>query len=138
MNLFQLGNFTSNSGRALDWKVECDALTADDWECLAAMAAPLLPKFGVTDWVMTSGGMLGHALKKYQKLGANRIVICDDVLTTGGSIERRRQFCLVEAGFEADRIIGLVAFARGDWPSWVTPIFALAGCKQKNRRSRRP
>ena len=37
MNLFQLGKFTSHAGKSLEWKIECDALTDEDWECLAKM-----------------------------------------------------------------------------------------------------
>ena len=39
MNLFQLGKFTSHAGKELNWKIECDALTDADWECLAEMIA---------------------------------------------------------------------------------------------------
>ena len=36
-NLFQLGDFTSHAGLPLKWKIECDALTYQDWDCLAQM-----------------------------------------------------------------------------------------------------
>lgn len=35
MDLFQKVDFISHSGKPLDWKLECDALTDKDWECIA-------------------------------------------------------------------------------------------------------
>ena len=35
MNLFQNGDFTSHAGLPLTWKIECDAITESEWQCLA-------------------------------------------------------------------------------------------------------
>ena len=35
MSLYDLNEFRSHSGKLLNWKVDCDALTSKDWECLA-------------------------------------------------------------------------------------------------------
>ena len=35
--LFQDGDFTSHAGLPLAWKIECDAITDDEWRCLAKM-----------------------------------------------------------------------------------------------------
>ena len=37
MNLFQRKFFISHAGLPLNWKIECDALTAEDWKGLARM-----------------------------------------------------------------------------------------------------
>ena len=62
MNLFQIGDFTSHAGRELHWKIECDALTDDDWECIAKMIhercqyiTPTNPYRLVVDDVWTTG-----------------------------------------------------------------------------------
>ena len=127
MSLFQLNPFTSHSGLTLPFKIECDALTEDDWEALAAVAVPMLPPFTHVFGVPLGGMKFESALAKHvaQEPQPHRVLVCDDVLTTGASMEKAR------AQYPAAHVIGLVAFARGDWPSWVTPIFALRGCKQK-------
>ncbi len=132
MSLFQSGSFTSHSGLALPFKIECDALTDEDWRALAAIAAPILPPFSQSIGVPTGGLPLADAMLPYRSHHpkVKHWVICDDVLTTGASMEAVR----AEYSSKPARIIGLVAFARGDWPSWVTPIFALHGCKQKAER----
>ena len=37
MNLFVKEDFISHAGNPLSWKIECDALTDDDWACIAHM-----------------------------------------------------------------------------------------------------
>ena len=37
MNLFVKEDFISHAGNPLTWKIECDALSNDDWECIAHM-----------------------------------------------------------------------------------------------------
>lgn len=114
MNLFRVGEFVAASGSVLTWKVECDALTAGDWECLAAMAAKLLPTFGRVEGVPTGGERFAAALRGHATPGCDTLLIADDVLTTGVSIERHR------AGRTA---IGVVAFARRTTPQWVKAVW---------------
>lgn len=115
MSLFQLGNFTLNSGQKSLYKIECDALTTDDWEALARMAAERLPPFKEVEGIPRCGLIFAEALQKYRSTSGD-LLIADDVLTTGASMERLR------AGREA---IGIVAFARNRPLSWVTPLFQL-------------
>lgn len=64
---------------------------------------------------MPRGGLrLAEALKLYVTEGA--LLIVDDVLTTGASMEEFRN------GREA---LGAVIFARGHCPSWVVPLFQM-------------
>lgn len=89
MNLFQLGNFTGAAGQELLWKAECDALCRDDWQCIAAVAAPLLPKFKDVWGVPKGGLLLADALAKYavknNVIGLPPLIV-DDVWTTGKSM----------------------------------------------------
>lgn len=123
MSLFKLGEFTSHSGLLLPFKIECDALTDEDWECLAWMAQRILLPFSEVVGIPQGGLKLAAAMEKYKSsLTSTRTLIVDDVWTTGRSMadEFRR----------ADRyqpdyrnIIGCVAFARGEPSWWCEAIF---------------
>ena len=36
-NLFTSGDFISHAGLPLKWKIECDAIRPEEWDCLAQM-----------------------------------------------------------------------------------------------------
>lgn len=106
--LFQWGNFKSAAGLDLDWKIECDALTEADWKCIAAVGVRRLPQFGGVVGVPRGGLALAKAFEPYRIAGEKRMLIVDDVWTTGKSmwdfadgIEKLGEWC------------GYVAFARG-------------------------
>lgn len=84
MNLFQSGEFTLASGSKSYFKIEMDALKAEDWKTLAKMAVEhLLPPFAEVHGVPTGGQRFAEALEPYAKSngpGRHRL-ICDDVLT---------------------------------------------------------
>lgn len=121
MNLFQTGDFTLASGAKSRWKIECDALTREDWKGLAAIAAEILPPFGWVQGVPKGGFPFADALRSYAMGSPFPLLIAEDVVTTGGSMERFRE------GFHPDAgdIIGVCVFARGPCPSWVTPLFQM-------------
>lgn len=122
-NLFQLGDFTLASGVKSRIKIECDALTLDDWTALAAMAVEVLPPFSTVKGVPTGGLIFAALLKKYVTPGAGRLLLAEDVVTTGGSIERFSD--TFDVAEWSGGIIGVCAFARGPCPAWVTPLFTL-------------
>lgn len=126
MNLFQLGDFTLHSGNKSFWKIECDALTDNDWKTLAAIVADRF-HFSSVVGIPKGGKKLAWALEEYTCHEPNcPLLIVDDVLTTGISFEDfLRQ--LIRDGVNVSSISGLVVFARGKCPSWVTPIFQLWG-----------
>ena len=64
MSLFQLGTFTSAAGKQLSWKIECDALTTEDWECIAALVGPCLV-FQEIEGVPSGGVAFADALEPY-------------------------------------------------------------------------
>jgi hypothetical protein len=113
--LFVPGDFVAHSGDTLRWKIECDALTDRDWEALALAAIDVLPPFGGVEGVPTGGDPFARALAAHSTPGGP-LLIADDVCTTGTSLDEHR------AGRDA---IGVVAFARGPIPDWVTPLFTL-------------
>ena len=123
MTLFVEDAFVASSGRVLPWKVECDALTDDDWQWAAKRIAQrqwIGPLFGIP-----RGGMkLTQALKQYSDPQCDIPMIVDDVLTTGASMEKMRLAC--ERVFESEPV-GIVMFARVRPAAWINPIWQLWG-----------
>jgi orotate phosphoribosyltransferase len=112
--LFQSGSFTLASGETSNWKIECDGISPLEWKTLALMASEILPPFGAVEGVPRGGIPFAEALAEYATEGP--LLIAEDVVTTGGSMERYR----------ADReAIGVAVFSRGTAPEWVTPLFVL-------------
>lgn len=126
-SLFQIGNFHLHSGEPSRWKIDCDHLTDGDIEALALMASELIPApFGLVVSIPRGGTRLGNAMQSYVAPGASPTLIVDDVLTTGASIE-----CVKDAQNSAGiGVFGLVIFARGPCPSWITPIFKMPRARQ--------
>ncbi len=116
MSLFRLGDFVLSTGQRSPWKIDCDWLTDGDLDCIAHLIAELIPVFGYVEGVPRGGIRLAQRLTKYCEAGVDRLLIVDDVFTTGASIERHR------AGRDA---YGAVIFARGECPAWVVPLFEL-------------
>lgn len=120
MNLFQSGEFILNSGVPSYHKIECDALTDGDIDCLARLIKDNLPLFGWVEGVPTGGLRLAKALEPltvpdHSILG----LIVDDVMTTGNSMETQRNF--------RHPVIGVVIFNRipidEESPNWIKSIW---------------
>lgn len=113
LHLFQKDRFRSHSGQNLSWKIECDALTDADIRCLALQTVKMIGGTYAVIGVPSGGLRFAKALKKLMHMSVDLLIV-DDVLTTGASMEEQR----------ADRKAkGIVIFARGPCPDWVTPIF---------------
>jgi len=113
--LFVMKNFRSHAGLSLSWKIECDSLTDEDLETLAMLIGERW-RFGNVVGVPNGGLRLADKVRQYQK-DTGPTLIVDDVLTTGTSmIEMQKQY---------PKAIGVVMFARGPCPSWVSSIFSL-------------
>lgn len=122
MSIFKHGNFTLHSGEKSVWKIDCDDLTAEDWDTLALMGHRAVGVF--SDVVCGSGAatQFAFALERYQSYNGPLLIV-DDVLTTGATMEKLR----MEAGLPGLTAKGLVAFARGPCPDWVRPLFRFVG-----------
>lgn len=106
MALFVQQEFISAAGLPLTWKIECDALTAEDWRTIAFVCAKQIPTFGSVIGVPRGGLIFACEMKRYATNGLPLIV--DDVWTTGKSMRA------IATKFPIWR--GLVAFARGPLP----------------------
>ena len=122
--LFRKGHFTLHGGEETWFKIDCDALSDEDLDTLALLAAEdeRIGTFFKVEGVPSGGLRFAKALERYalsQYADAQnpRVLIVDDVLTTGGSMEDQR------AGRE--RCQGVVIFARDKCPDWVVPLFQM-------------
>ena len=125
-NVNPAGEFELHSGEKSYWKLDCDALTVSDWNTLAYMILKRVKPFTHVYGIPTGGVPLQAALRAYQVQGTTpRVLIVDDVLTSGESMERTREDVYEDLMFKDTEIIGAVVFARGPVPDWITPLFAL-------------
>lgn len=122
MDLFQLGKFTLNSGAESSWKIDCDALTDGEVNALAEMILHVTGPFGSVEGIPRGGVRLAESLARFVTTNPRPLphLIVDDVLTTGGSMERAR----AKHG-DSTSVLGVVVFARGLCPSWIRPLFQL-------------
>lgn len=112
MVLFKSGKFKLHSGEESDWKIDCDALDEEDWVTLANIAQ-LKMNFSKIISIPRGGLALGEALHPND---ANApVIIVDDVLTTGRSMEEYRK--------KFPNANGLVAFARRKPASWIRALW---------------
>lgn len=115
MSLFQLGQFKLHSGGATPWRINCELLTPEDWDTIAFLGSKIIGPFSGISGVQSGGEALAKAMSKYITSGP--VLICDDVLTTGKSMEDRRD------QLRSFNAIGLVAFARNPCPDWVKAVW---------------
>ena len=116
--LFQTGDFTLHSGAGSNWKIDCDALTDEDWKTLAVMIVERCGPFSRVVGVPRGGMALAEAMGPYVSERGPCLVV-DDVLTTGKSI--------LEKMAEQQRNVrmGWVVFARGPCPTGVKALFQM-------------
>lgn len=134
MGLFKKQVVKLNSGQESDFKIECDALTDEDWECLAYLISKEV-SFDSVRGVPTGGNKLAEALVKYgTNTWTQTILIVDDVLTTGGSMERMKvelkknelKVYDVDGNLMETTYKGFVVFARGTCPDWISTLFKMS------------
>lgn len=127
MNLFNFGEFTLSSGKTSNFKIDCDALTDEDIDALAkkVFSVDNSPYFDIIG-VPTGGDRFANALKKHYTLSPDSpyILIVDDVLTTGISMEDKKKE--VQEQYPDKQIFGLVMFSRtSSYALWIEPIFII-------------
>jgi len=130
-NIFQSGDFALNSGAHSSWKLECDALTDQDITTLAEMIRILVGPFCGVEGVPRGGSKLAEACMQHLR-GYGPHLIVDDVLTSGGSMERARVAAYQRDGVDMSQrphyVAGVVLFARGRCPDWISAVFQMPEC----------
>lgn len=123
--LFRAGEFVLASGRTATWKIDCAALTPADWQGLALILKPRVLPFDRVMGVPTGGLPFADALREHETEDAYRILVVDDVWTTGGSMDRF--ICDTFSGWTyAPKIQRAVVFARKPPPPTVVALFTMA------------
>ena len=122
IKLFQIGDFISHAGLKLPWKIECDALTKDEWRALARMVIDYQKEpFYKAVGIPRGGVPLADALNEYKSDDPNNpILIADDVYTTGTSF---KQF--VSENYSNQKIIQWCVFARTPTQNGVNALFTM-------------
>lgn len=121
-DLFVPGLFTFHSGSNSSWKIECDHLSDMELDLFARIIVQKI-SFNFVVGVPRGGTRLADKLRPYCRKGIDRLLIVDDVLTTGQSMSEARE--KVEEIFSDIEILGVVLFARGPCLDWVVPVFQL-------------
>lgn len=124
MPLFEEKDFITHSGLRTFWKIECDSLTEEDWATLAKIVASTIKFRRAIGVPSVNGEKFAEQLNILSNPYSSTILLVDDVLTTGKSLEELWDEQLDE-GSSPDFIKGAVVFARGECPGWITPIFQL-------------
>ena len=122
--LFVRRNFKSHSGLDLTWKIEMDALSDAEWWTIKKMIMEITPPFKEVVGIPRGGVKLASLLDEHTTgEKTDPILIVDDVLTTGASIEN------FLTSYQRNRkpftAIGWVVFARTQCPSWVNALFQM-------------
>ena len=118
MNLFRSGRFVLHSGGESNLFIDCDALADEDWRAITKIVASKIA-YRCAIGVVAGGEKFADALNLCNRDKDAPILLVDDVLTTGISMERLRW------GYLRSESIGIVLFARGECPDWIHPIFEL-------------
>lgn len=125
MSLFQNIDFTSHSGVPLTWKIECDALTPDDWAWAAARVAERVSFHSIVG-IPTGGWRFGDALEQYKRDDGHYFLLADDVLTTGRSFREWHEILATNAHPIRPNFLGVVLFARIPPPEpWIKALFIM-------------
>jgi hypothetical protein len=125
IDLFQKIDFTSHAGLDLTWKIEMDALSHREWECISHMIRELSPPFREAIGIPRGGNVLGKLLNRHGT-GKEEDPICivDDVLTTGTSMDTYREEMDIER-WQKSCALGWVVFARVRPPKWIKALFQM-------------
>ena len=117
MNLFVKEDFISHAGNPLTWKIECDALSNDDWACIAHMIVESESRrFSKVIGIPRGGKKLEEALQPYVSFRIYPVLVVDDVWTTGSSFAEFTQIQKLKQELDECGWFGWTAFARNPMP----------------------
>lgn len=117
IGLLRIGRFKLHSGEESDFKIDVDAFDDESIAAAAFLLAKRVPSFSTTYGIPAGGLRLADAMRPYATYGP--VLICDDVYTTGRSMEQTRE------SFSPRGAVGAVIFARNPVPSWISTLFVM-------------
>ena len=120
-HLFQTGDFILHSGQKSRRLIDCSALTDEDIKTVAEWLTELRGGFKLVFPVSESVARLAKAMEHEQCEFNSRVLIVDDVLSTGASMWGKRAELAKTYGW--DKIIGAVIFARRPTPDWIVALW---------------
>lgn len=110
VTLFRDDRFTSHSGLDLPWRIECDALSPEDWDTIGKAVARRY-MFCEAIGIPRGGIPFAEALNRHKQAEHHcNIVVVDDVITTGNSMLQYMQE--IEKKYPDKRVFGIALFAR--------------------------
>lgn len=126
IDLFQKEDFVSHAGLDLTWKIEMDALSFEEWKCIAHMIMEHEPRpFCSTIGVPRGGMILSKILNQYSTQNfSDPYLIVDDVLTTGGSMDEFTDSYFRNRDTKNGHF-GWVVFARTKPQDWIKALFQM-------------
>jgi hypothetical protein len=126
MGVFKYGTLNTHSGLQFSFKIDCDRLQDTDISCFVRI---ITHKFIFSRVVgVPRGGLrLAEALRPHCVPGYP-VMVVDDVMTTGASMEEARAAVLAEE--PGASVNGVVMFSRGRELPWVWPILRVADWAQ--------
>ena len=122
MDLFQDVDVVGHAGGRLTWKIECDALSTEEWRVLGNLILHYEKRpFRVAIGIPTGATELGNILNQYATGESQHpVLVVDDVYTTGTSF---REF--KEAHYKDEHIIQWVCFARKPTSPDINALFTM-------------
>ena len=122
MDLFQDVDVVGHAGGRLTWKIECDALSTEEWRVLGNLILHYEKRpFRVAIGIPTGATELGNILNQYATGESQHpVLVVDDVYTTGTSF---REF--KEANYKDEHIIQWVCFARKPTSPDINALFTM-------------
>lgn len=123
-NLFQRGDVTLNSGLTTHFKIECDALTEEDWDTIGFLLADQVYTYREVHGVPRGGLPLAKSMERWVQPDGATILVVDDVWMTGGSVLR---FIDEHPEWPREDIHIAVAFVRGPYKRQpnLTPLLVM-------------
>ncbi len=123
MNLFNVSKSGQNhqlfSGKQSHFRIDAEHFEEEDIENIAWLFAQTT-SFGFVISIPRGGNMFADALRKLSTKESDTVLIVDDVLSTGKSMQSYYDL------FSKDKEVkGVVLFSRGETPDWITAIFQL-------------
>ncbi len=139
--LFVAGAFQSHSGLNLPYEIRCSALSDEMVEQFARQIIASCAPFDLVVGIPTGGLRLARTMNQLADPRGgdwviHKVLIVDDVLTTGMSMESEKAKWVGRA----KEVKGAVIFARGICPNWITPLWvtqdALAALAAEHQEAR--